>query len=56
VINDILDFSKIESGKMELEITDFDLRGCIEDVLLFGSKAAQAGLDLVYQLDYNVPP
>ncbi len=57
VINDILDFSKIESGKLELENKDFDLRGCIEDVLdLFGGKAAQAGLDLVYQLDYNVPP
>ncbi|HMI68207.1 MAG TPA: response regulator, partial [Cyclobacteriaceae bacterium] len=56
VINDILDFSKIESGKMELENKDFDLRGCIEDVLdVFGSKASQAGLDLVYQLDYNVP-
>ncbi len=41
---------------MELENKDFDLRGCIEDVLdLFGNKAAQAGLDLVYQLDYNVP-
>jgi signal transduction histidine kinase/DNA-binding response OmpR family regulator len=57
VINDILDFSKIESGKMELENKDFDLRGCIEDVLdVFGSKASKAGLDLVYQLDYNVPP
>jgi CheY-like chemotaxis protein len=57
VINDILDFSKIESGKMELENKDFDLRGCIEDVLdVFGSKASQAGLDLIYQLDYNVPP
>ncbi len=31
VINDILDFSKIESGKMDLEVTDFDLRVCIED-------------------------
>ena len=57
VINDILDFSKIESGKMELENKDFDLRGCVEDVLdVFGSKASKAGLDLVYQLDYNVPP
>ncbi len=56
VINDILDFSKIESGKMELENKDFDLRGCIEEVLdLFGSKAALSGLDLLYQLDHNVP-
>jgi two-component system sensor histidine kinase/response regulator len=56
VINDILDFSKIESGKMELENADFDLRSCIEEVLdVFGSKATQVGLDLVYQLDHDVP-
>lgn len=56
VINDILDFSKIESGKMELELRDFDLRNCIEEVLdVFGQKAAIVGLDLVYQIDNNVP-
>lgn len=56
VINDILDFSKIESGRMELEQRDFDLRNCIEDVLdLFASKAANIGLDLVYQIDNDVP-
>ena len=56
VINDILDFSKIESGKMELEKQPFDLRTCIEEVLdVFANKAAQSGLDLVYQVDYNVP-
>jgi len=56
VINDILDFSKIESGKMELEEKDFDLRTCVEEVLdVFATKAAQEGLDLIYQIDYNVP-
>lgn len=56
VINDILDFSKIESGKMELEQHDFDLRNCIEEVLdVFATKAAQTGLDLVYQIDADVP-
>ncbi|UFH52755.1 hybrid sensor histidine kinase/response regulator [Spirosoma sp. KNUC1025] len=56
VINDILDFSKIESGHIELEIQPIDLRDCIEDVLdMFASKAAQIGLDLIYQLDYQVP-
>ncbi len=57
VINDILDFSKIESGNMELEHHDFDLRKCIEDVMdLFAGKAAEQGLDLVYQIDHTVPP
>ena len=56
VINDILDFSKIESGKMELEEKEFDLRTCIEEVLdMFAPKAAQIGLDLVYQIECNVP-
>ncbi|WP_423149303.1 two-component regulator propeller domain-containing protein [Rubrolithibacter danxiaensis] len=56
VINDILDFSKIESGNMELEQQDFDLRKCIEDVMdLFAGKAAEQGLDLVYQIDHMVP-
>ncbi len=56
VINDILDFSKIESGKMELDEHDFDLRTCIEEVLdLFAGKAAEKDLDLIYQMDYNVP-
>lgn len=56
VINDILDFSKIESGKMEIEHEDFDLRGTIEEVMdLFSLRASQKGLDLIYQLDVDVP-
>ncbi|HEY2725583.1 MAG TPA: ATP-binding protein, partial [Parafilimonas sp.] len=55
-INDILDFSKIESGNMELETADFDLRTCIEEVLdVFSAKAAQTGLDLMYQVDAKAP-
>lgn len=57
VINDILDFSKIESDSMELENIDFDLRDCIEGVLdMFAAKAANTGLDLVYQIQQEVPP
>jgi signal transduction histidine kinase/CheY-like chemotaxis protein len=56
VINDILDYSKIESGNMEIEQSPFELRTCIEDVLeLFGAKAATLGLELVYQIDEDVP-
>jgi len=54
VINDVLDFSKIESGSMDLEAQDFDLRDCIEGVLdIFAEKASS--VDLVYQIDYNIP-
>jgi signal transduction histidine kinase/ligand-binding sensor domain-containing protein/DNA-binding response OmpR family regulator len=56
VINNILDFSKIESGKMELDYQDVDLRTCIEEVLdIFAMKAAEIKIDLLYQIDYNVP-
>jgi len=56
VINDILDFSKIESGKMELEHKDFDLRKCVEEVLdVFATKAASSNLDLIYQIEPDVP-
>ncbi|HEX2535178.1 MAG TPA: two-component regulator propeller domain-containing protein [Chitinophagaceae bacterium] len=57
VINDILDFSKIESGKMELDRHSFNLRNIVEEVLdLFASKAAEIGLDLIYEMEYDVPP
>ena len=56
VIDDILDFSRIESPNMELEKETFSLRSCIEDVLdVFASKAAHKGLDLVYQIEEDVP-
>ncbi len=56
IINDILDFSKIEAGKMVMERAEFNLHECIEqafDVLAF--RAHQKGLELVYQIDTNVP-
>ncbi len=56
VINDILDFSKIESGKMELDLHDFNLRNCIEEVLdVFAAKVASLNLDLLYLIEWDVP-
>lgn len=56
VINDILDFSKIESGNLEIELREFDLRQCIENVFdIFANNAASQGIDLVYQLDPQLP-
>ena len=56
VINDILDFSKIESGNLELDNHAFDLRHCIEEVMdVFAARASEKGLDLVYQIDYQIP-
>jgi signal transduction histidine kinase/ligand-binding sensor domain-containing protein/DNA-binding response OmpR family regulator len=56
VINDILDFSKIESGNMGIEHEDFDLRHTIEEVMdLFGQRVAKQDVDLIYQIDNDVP-
>jgi CheY-like chemotaxis protein len=56
VINDVLDFSKIESGNLELDNHSFDLRQCVEEVMdVFSGKATQKELDLVYQIDYQIP-
>ena len=56
VINEILDFSKIESGKMELEVQEFDLATCVEEALdLFVAMASEKGLELAYHMDENVP-
>ncbi|MGV3508486.1 MAG: response regulator [Sphingobacteriaceae bacterium] len=56
IINGILDFSKIESGMMELDIHSFDIRQCVEEVLdLFSTKAAEGGIDLIYQVDPQLP-
>lgn len=56
VINDILDFSKIESGNMELDMHDFDLHNCIEQILdVFASKAVEQQIDLIYQIDSEIP-
>ena len=56
VINEILDFSKIESGKMELEVQEFNLATCVEDALdLFVARAAEKGIELAYHMSEDVP-
>ncbi len=56
IINELLDFSKIESGKMELEILDFNLRSVVDDVVaLFAMQAADKGVELVHSMKSTVP-
>lgn len=57
IINDVLDFSKIESGELDLEQHPFVLRECVETSLdLVAAQAGAKGLDLVAQIDPDVPP
>lgn len=56
LMNDILDFSKIESGRLELELIDFEIRTLVEDVVgLYAARAQEKGLELVSMVDANVP-
>ena len=53
IINDILDFSKIESGKMELELIEFNLRSLIEE---FGSLYGETAYNKNIELLLSIPP
>ena len=45
LINDVLDISKIEAGHEQLNLTDFDLQGMLQDIeSLFAVRCAQKGL------------
>ncbi len=56
LLNDILDFSKIEAGEMELEILDFNLVLCAEEIIdLMAASADAKGLEIALLIDPTVP-
>jgi signal transduction histidine kinase/CheY-like chemotaxis protein len=56
LLNDILDSSKIDSGKLTLEHSRFSLDDVMNNVSnLVGAKAADKGLELVFDVARDVP-
>jgi two-component system sensor histidine kinase/response regulator len=56
IIDDILDLSKIEAGKMRIEVTDFELRAVVGEVVyVFAEQAREKGLRLTSLIDQTVP-
>jgi PAS domain S-box-containing protein len=56
LVNDILDFSKIEAGMLVLERVEFSLDQVIENLaLVMGDKAFERGLELVFDINANLP-
>ena len=52
LINDILDLSKIEAGRMELELSEFDLPTAIDNALiLVRERASRRGIQLGSTID-----
>jgi signal transduction histidine kinase len=57
VLNDVLDMSKIEAGRLDLEVTAFDLVDAGDRVvMLWSGAAADKGLDLNYDADPGMHP
>jgi GAF domain-containing protein len=55
LINDILDLSKVEAGRMELEVTQFDLPAAVDNALtLVRERAGRRGIALGRDLDRRV--
>jgi signal transduction histidine kinase/ligand-binding sensor domain-containing protein/ActR/RegA family two-component response regulator len=57
IVNEILDFSKIESGRVELEVIDFDLHDRVKEAIrLLSLHAHKKGIDLTCDLQPGIPP
>ena len=57
IINDILDFSKIEAGRVRMETIDFSPKDVTEEAVeLFAEAAANKGIELILDVEPDIPP
>ena len=56
LINDILDLSNIETGKIDLNLKNYNLPNIINDVVRFNNMhIGQKGIELILQVDEKLP-
>ncbi len=56
LINDILDLSKVEAGKLELQFGGADVHALAAELqTIYGQKAEEKGIDLLVDVDADVP-
>ena len=56
IVNDVLDFTKVEAGRLDLEVTSFDVRDLVASVVdLMRPKADEKFLALTYDIDDDAP-
>jgi len=57
LINDLLDLSKIEAGKLDLQYEFIDTQSLFNEIKnIFSLKTSQKNLELIIELDNNIPP
>lgn len=56
LINDVLELAKIEAGKLQLEVSSFDLHGLVRDIVdMMRVRAQQKGLPLTLEQSPQLP-
>jgi PAS domain S-box-containing protein len=57
LINDILDLSRVESGRLTLEVSDFELAELLDSVAeLMSVRAKQKGISVLFNIAPQTPP
>lgn len=57
ILNDILDLAKLHSSKLQLEEIGFSINKVVKSAIHnFDTQATSKGIQLLYQIDENIPP